>query len=168
MSCFRGARPVKPFLLPPVWVEYEDRARPSLRRLDWMTLERTLGFVGAVITLERLFIAEERTEKAWPPPRDKIALAWSIKLKSSLSFCLSRKRILFWSSFAKSIDSSITLNASSLFLNKYIVPKPFILMRASLFVLRLTSTRATKKSVKNLLTCSLVELVIRDRDAKES
>jgi hypothetical protein len=29
-----------------------------------MTLERTLGFVGAVITLERLFIAEERTEKA--------------------------------------------------------------------------------------------------------
>ena len=43
--------------------------------LDWMTLELTLGFVGAVIALDRLLRAELRTEYAMPPPLDKTALA---------------------------------------------------------------------------------------------
>ena len=40
-----------------------------------MALERTLGFVGAVMTLEMLFMADERIEKALPPPEERIALA---------------------------------------------------------------------------------------------
>ena len=38
-------------------------------------LELTLGLVGAVITEDMLIMAEERTEKEPPPPRDRIALA---------------------------------------------------------------------------------------------
>ena len=40
-----------------------------------MALERTLGLVGAVMTLERLRRAELLMEKAIPPPRDSTALA---------------------------------------------------------------------------------------------
>jgi len=38
-----------------------------------MTLERTLGFVGAVITLERLRRAELFMENALPPPQESTA-----------------------------------------------------------------------------------------------
>ena len=43
-----------------------------------MTLERTEGFVGAVIALERLRKAELRTDIDMPPPRERIADAWSM------------------------------------------------------------------------------------------
>ena len=59
------------------------------------------------------------------------------------------------------------LNASSRFLKRYSVPKPFILICASFPVLRLTSTSAVNISVKIRLTYSLVEEVTRDSDANE-
>ena len=43
--------------------------------LEAIWLERTLGFDGAVIALERLRRAELRIEKVPPPPRDNTALA---------------------------------------------------------------------------------------------
>lgn len=46
-----------------------------LLRLDCITLDRTLGFVGAVMALERLLKAELRTDMVMPPPRDSTALA---------------------------------------------------------------------------------------------
>ena len=62
--------------------------------LEPIRLERTLGFEGAVIALDMLRRAELRIEKVPPPPRDNTALAWSMKLRSSRSLCLSRKRFL--------------------------------------------------------------------------
>ena len=64
----------------------------DLVALEPMRLERTLGFDGAVIALDRLRRAALRIEKVWPPPRDNTALAWSMKLRSSRSLCLSRNR----------------------------------------------------------------------------
>ena len=43
--------------------------------LEPIRLERTLGFDGAVIALERLRRAALRIEKVPPPPRDNTALA---------------------------------------------------------------------------------------------
>ena len=72
------------------------------------------------------------------------------------------------SAYARLTESSMGLKASSLFLNRKIVPKPFKDRRASLFVFLLTSIRAVKKSVKIRFTCSLVELVTRDSAANET
>lgn len=46
--------------------------------LDWITLERTLGFVGAVIMVDTDLKAELFTEYVFPPPRERTALAWSM------------------------------------------------------------------------------------------
>ena len=122
-------------------------------RLDWMTLERTDGLVGAVMALESERSAELLTDMVMPPPRDKTALAWSIKLRSSLSLCLSTNRaVLVLSSVDRSIKSSTLLKAISRFLNKNSVPKPFRQSLASLLVFLLTSTSAVNKSVKMRLT----------------
>ena len=43
--------------------------------LDWITLERTEGFVGAVMALERLRKAELFTDIVIPPPLESTALA---------------------------------------------------------------------------------------------
>ena len=72
-----------------------------------MTLERTLGFVGAVMALERLRRAELFTDMVMPPPRERTALAWSMKLRSSRSRYLStNKAVLFLSNVPKSTESS--------------------------------------------------------------
>lgn len=43
--------------------------------LELITLDRTLGLVGAVIQSEIVFIDELLTENVLPPPLDRTALA---------------------------------------------------------------------------------------------
>ena len=125
--------------------------------------------MGAVMALERLRRAELLTDIVMPPPRDRTALAWSIKLRSSRSRYLSTNKAVFvLSRVAKSIISSTLLKAISRFLKRKSVPKPFRQSLASLFVFRLTSTSAVKKSVKMRLTWSFVELVTSDSEAYDS
>ena len=56
-------------------MEYVDLRDSPLLWLDRIILELTLGFVGAVITSVILRKEVLLIEKAFPPPRDRIALA---------------------------------------------------------------------------------------------
>ena len=92
--------------------------------------------------------------------KDRSSLSFYRARNKSVPFCPPRGSRL-------AIDSSSALNASSLFLNRYMVPNPFMLTRASLPVFRLVSISAAKRSVRAFLTNSLEEFVTRDSDANE-
>lgn len=119
----------------------------------------------------RVRIAELLMEQDLPPPIERIALALSIKLKSSRSLYLARNisaPFLPPKGSRLVIDSSIALKASSRFLNKQRVPMSLKLMRASFYVFLLVSIKAAKMSVRILLVYSLEAFVTRASDAYDS